>query len=144
MVLVQLMVATLCFVATSSSATGLELEIDSVRTLGSWSHDGQLGTYRLIVRTRGYEHAHSELWLQWLAWEEESHGMSFARVLVAQRPIIEINRLQFQLDEPECADMGRCDSMTIKARSGFDSVPNKQFRIVPAQPGEYEVHEIEF
>ena len=63
---VILLAATMPGLAAAQQAPSLDPSIAYVTTGGGWSTDSSSGQYRVIVRSGGFEHIVSELFIQWL------------------------------------------------------------------------------
>ena len=121
----------------------IDVNVDSISTVGRWKIDGQEGVYRFIIYEHGNEHVRGELLIQWLRWEIDEQGLYTNKVLAAEIPVKEINSLGFALKLPECNGGWPCPEFTILALSTFESEPNKRFLITPIGIGSYEIEEVE-
>ena len=63
---VTLLAAAAPGLAAAQQVPSLETSIAYVTTGGGWSADSSSGQYRVIVRSGGFEHIVSELFIQWL------------------------------------------------------------------------------
>ena len=131
------------FSKSFASETKLALNIESVTTQGEWEFNGKKGSYRFILYQYGFEHVIGELWVQWLQWETDNDDLHKSKVLVAEKPIAELNNLRFSLAQPVCVEPWPCLKYEIEAFSTFESVPNKKYIFEPTDIGKYNLEEVD-
>jgi hypothetical protein len=70
-----------------SSAGGADTTISHISTGGFWEQGKKYGTWRVIVRSLGWEHTRSYVYLQWLKTDEENNEVIEFKII----PIPEFN-----------------------------------------------------
>src|SRR6266516_2503580 len=90
--------------AKAQDSLALDPSIAHVLTGGSWSAAGASGQYRFVVRTSGWEHVVSELYIQWLQEDPQARRITVR----ATRLVTPISPGVYSLDRPEltCKDTG--------------------------------------
>ena len=53
--------------AQDRAPSTIPVDIEHVTTGGRWSAEGRSGVYRVLIRTRGFEHVVSEAQVEWIA-----------------------------------------------------------------------------
>ena len=121
----------------------LDIKIESVSSQGQWEAGNKEGSYRFVLYQYGFEHVRGEIWVQWLTWEVDKDGIYTRKVLAADKPIEELNRLGFALEQPVCVKPWPCKEFNIVAASTFEGVSSKKYLFKPTGIGTYEIKEVE-
>ena len=128
--------------ASFSEPKDIDITIESISSQGQWEIEGKEGSYRFVLYQYGFEHVVGELWVQWLQWETDKDGMYTHKVLVFEKPIVELNKLNYALEQPVCIKPWPCSEFKIEAFSTFEGTPNKKFIFKPLTVGSYSIEEV--
>ncbi|HYJ80171.1 MAG TPA: hypothetical protein VEW03_11240 [Longimicrobiaceae bacterium] len=110
--------------------------MSSIVTGGHWESGEEVGSYRIVVRLRGWEHLRGELHVQWL---REDHDRWEATV-VRSLPVQEVN-------DPDVWSLGAGSFETpeggptvlVLPATHTYSLEERTFRITLGPPGQYSV-----
>src|SRR5690348_6454307 len=92
--------------AHAQDSVSLDPTIAYVTTGGSWSDGNGAGHYRVIVRTDGFEHVGSELFIEWL---QDPRSEADSETVRARVVVDSITPGIYNLDLPQIACKGtRC------------------------------------
>jgi len=96
--------------------------VETVAIGGYWtSPEVDDGFYRVIIQTGGFEHAVSDIWVQWLARPTD---LEFSPRVVATRHLEEIARASVYLMEPEFRVEGEHWILSVTAVQTHCDPPN--------------------
>ena len=120
--------------AMAQDSVALDPAIAHVVTGGHWTQGGARGLYRIIVRTGGFEHVASELFIQWL--DDPTQSDDPVKVRMTQ-PVDSIPARIWSLGRPTL----NCSRACQVEIDGTNAYTNERavWRITLGAPGQYQI-----
>lgn len=123
-------------VPQDAGVESIDPRVSSIVTGGEWESGGDVGTYRMVVRQRGWEHTRGELHLQWLEEDHDNYTVTLARSV----PVRELNEADVwalgggSFETPEDGP-----TVLVLPATHTYSMVDSTFRITFGPPGQYRV-----
>lgn len=130
-----LIIAFIGLANAESDMPAIVPKIETVTSGGYWQSTEHAGRYRVIVVNSGWEHIHSQVFLQWVSYGSKEKGPS----VLFSVPIQEINSSpMWSVGVPEF--LYETQQIKLGATNSY-TMENKIFIIAPQAGGKYTLRE---
>jgi len=113
----------------------IEARIATIATGGVWHSNAESGRCRVVVIAAGWEHVHSEVWLEWLRFNEALRDLE----VVGSVRVGEIGLLGWSVRSPSFTMSGDTTVLLLEVFPTYGPIPDSPglARIEFGGPGEY-------